>query len=238
VTGGSLAAIWYLTVLPFGPERVLAVPWEYDPARLGISSSLWTGYNLLAERLGLPGLSAVATGTAALAGFMVLAALIVLLVLRAPRRPRLPQVVLLLMGALVLVIPDYRPEFTLWFLPFVALSYVDWRMFLLWQLVEVLHWWAYWMFVAREVSSGAVENNIDSPYYVAAILARLLVTAYLLYRVAHHILEPAYDPVRRLAIDDPAGGPFNAAPDRAARPPVGLSESRPGPKIPAPKDSQ
>jgi uncharacterized membrane protein len=238
VTGGSLAAIWFLIVLPFGPGRVLALPWEYDPARLGISSSLWTGYNLLAERLGLPGLSPVATGSAALAGFTVLAALIVLLVFRAHRRPRLPQVVLLLMGALVLVIPDYRPEFTLWVLPFVALSYVDWRMFLLWQLIEVLHWWAYWMFVAREVSSGAVENNIDSPYYVAAVLARILMTGYLLYRVTQHILEPAYDPVRRLGIDDPAGGPFNAAPDRSVSAPVGLSQSRPGSKIPAPKDFQ
>lgn len=238
LAGVPLAAVWVLTLLPFGPERGLALPWEYDPARLEISSSLWAGYNLVAEQTGLPSLTPNATGVAALASFTVLAALIVLLVLRAPRRPRLPQVVFLLIGALVLVVPDYRPEFSLWLLPFLALSYVDWRMFLTWQLVEVLHWWAYWMFVAREISGGAVQHNIDSAYYVAAIVVRLLVTGYLLYRVAQHILEPAYDPVRRLDIDDPAGGPFNAAPDRKASAPVGLSEPRPGSKIPAPKDSQ
>ena len=238
LAGGSMAVVWVLTALPFGLARGVALPWEYDPARLEVSSSLWAGYNLLAERLGLPALSPVATGVAAFISFAVLAALIALLVLRAPRRPRLPQVVFLLIGALVLVVPDYRPELTLWLLPFLALSYVDWRVLFAWQLIEVLHWWAYWMFVAREASAGAVENNIDSPYYVAAILARLLGTGFLLYRVAQHILEPAYDPVRRLHIDDPAGGPFNAAPDRGAAAPVGLSGSRPGPKIPAPKDPQ
>ena len=238
LSGGSLITVWFLTVLPFGPGRVLALPWEYDPARLGISSSLWSGYNLLAERLGLPMLSPIATATLAFTAFAVLAALISLLVLRAPRRPRLPQVIFLLLGALVLVLPDYPPELSLWLLPFLALSYIDWRILCVWQLTEVLHWWAYWMYIAREASSGAVENNIDSPYYVAAILVRLLATGYLLYRVAQHIPEPAYDPVRRLGIDDPAGGPFDTAPDRHAPAPVGLGESHPDPKITAPKDPQ
>lgn len=238
ITGGSMAAIWLLSVVPFGPVRALALPWEYDPAGIGISSSLWSGYNLLAERLGLPTLSSEATGILAFVAFAVLAALIILLVLRASRRPRLPQVILLLIGALVLVLPDYPPELTLWLLPFLALSYVDWRILLIWQLTEVLHWWAYWMFIAREASSGAVENNIDPAYFAAAILARLFVTGYLLYRVAQNILEPEYDPVRRLNIDDPAGGPFNLAPDRKTSAPVGLSGSRPGPKLTAPRDPQ
>ncbi|WP_299169449.1 hypothetical protein [uncultured Arthrobacter sp.] len=238
VTGGSMAAIWLLTVVPFGPARALALPWEYDPARIGISSSLWSGYNLLAERLGLRTLSPEITGILAFVAFAVLAALITLLVLRASRRPRLPQVILLLIGALVLVLPDYSPELTLWLLPFLALTYVDWRILFIWQLVEVLHWWAYWMFVARQVSSGPVENNIDPAYFTTAILVRLLVTGYLLYRVAQNMLEPEYDPVRRLDIDDPAGGPFNLAPDRKASAPVGLSGSRPGPNLTAPRDPQ
>lgn len=238
LTGAWLVVIWILTALPFGLARAVALPWEYDPARLEVSSSLWAGYNLLAERLGLPALPPTATGIAAFVGFVLLAGLITLLVLRAPRRPRLPQVVFLLIGALVLVVPDYPPELTMWLLPFLALSYVDWRILVPWQLIEVLHWWAYWMYVAREASSGAVENNIDSPYYVGAVLARLLATGYLMYRVAQHILEPAYDPVRRLDIDDPAGGPFNTAPDRNAAAPVGWSQSRPDPRITAPKDPQ
>lgn len=238
LAGGSMGAIWFLMVLPFGPGQALALPWQYDPAGLNISSSLWAGYDLLAERLAIPALSAETATLLAVGTFSVFGGLIALLVLKAPRRPRLPQVVFLMLGALVLVLPNYRPEFTVWLLPFLALSYVDWRIFLVWQLVEVLHWWALWMYVAREASSGAVENNIDSPFFVAAVFARLLVTGYLMYRVAHHILEPEYDRVRRLQIDDPAGGPFNTAPDRSGPPPVGWNESRPDPYTSAPKDPQ
>lgn len=237
-TGAALAGVWVLTTLPFGLRWSTVFPWVYDPARLEISSSVWSGYNLLAERLGLPQLTPEAAAMAAAICFAGLAGLVVVLVLRAPRRPRLPQVILLLIGVLVLVIPDYQPELSLWLIPFLALSYVDWRIFLVWQVAEVLHWWAFWMFVAREASIGAVENNIDSPYYVAAILVRLVITGYLLYRVAGHILEPSYDPVRRVGIDDPAGGPFDGSPDRWFAAPVGLSESHPGKKIPAPKDPQ
>lgn len=237
LTGTCLALTSILMAVPFGGSRG-GPSWEYDPARIEVSASLWSGYNLLAERVGLAPLSPEATTIAAVAGFSVLAGLVVVLVLRAPRRPRLPQVVFLLVCALVLVLPHYRPEFTVWLLPFLALSYVDWRIFLGWQIVEVLHWWAYWMFVAREASGGAVENNIDSPYYVAAVLARWAATGYLMYRVAGQILEPAFDPVRRLDIDDPAGGPFDGAPDWSAGTPVGWNEPAPPPKNSAPKDFQ
>ncbi|NJC24171.1 phage shock protein PspC (stress-responsive transcriptional regulator) [Arthrobacter pigmenti] len=231
-TGVGLAVTWILTALSLGTG---APSWEYDPARIDVSSSVWASYNLLAERVGAPVLATEAVGVAAVVGFLALSVLVVLLVLRAPRRPRLPQVAFLLVGALVLVLPDYRPAFTLWLLPLLALSYVDWRMFIGWQVVEVLHWWAYWLFIAREASSGAVENNIDSPFYAAAILARVGVTAYLMYRVAEHMLQPAFDPVRRFDIDDPAGGPFNGAPDRARSAPVGLEPSAPTPNT-GPKD--
>lgn len=238
VTAGALAAVWIITVLPFGPSQTLALPWEYDPPHLGISSSVWGAYNLLSDRLGLPPMPPGAVGVAGSVGFVVLAALIVLLVLRAPRRPRLPQVIFLLIGALVLIIPDYGPELSLWLLPFLALSYVDWRILLVWQVAEVLHWWAHWMFAAREASAGAVANNIDPLYVALAVLARLLVTGYLMYRVAQHVLEPEYDPVRTLGIDDPAGGPFDGASDRIHHARVGLRASAQDPPIPAPKDPQ
>lgn len=244
VTGLSLAATSVLTSLPFGRRWNSAFPWDYDPAALNVTSSLVSGFNLLAGRVGLQPLSDAAVGITAVVSFLVLTGLVALLVLKAPRRPRLPQVVLLLVGVLVLVIPNYRPELTLWLLPFVALSYVDWRVFLTWQVTEALHWWAFWMVVARDASSGAASNNIDNLYYVAAVVARLVVTGFILYRVAGHILEPDTDPVRRLSIDDPAGGPFSGAPDRDGAPertgdtPVGWNASSSSPKNPAPKDPQ
>lgn len=229
---------WVLTSLPFGLRGSVPLSWHFDPAGTAVSSSIWSGYNLVAERIALPHLTGEAAGASAVVVYLVLAGLIALLVLRAPRKPRLPQVIFLLLAALALVMPAYRPEFTLWLLPFLALSFVDWRVFLTWQLVEVLHWWAFWMLIARDASAGAVQNNIDPLYFVAAVLARLLATVYLMYRVSACILEPEHDPVRRLGIDDPAGGPFDAAPDRSASAPVGLNPFSPSSGIPAPKDSQ
>ncbi|WP_329609322.1 hypothetical protein [Arthrobacter sp. ATA002] len=39
-------------------------------------------------------------------------------------------------------------------------------------------------------------------------------TAWLMIRVITDIISPRGDPVRRLDIDDPQGGPFDHAPDR------------------------
>lgn len=234
LTGAGIAGVGPLLLVFLGSWP--GISWEYDPARIEVSSSVWAAYNVLAERVGAPVLSTEAVMVTAVVVFVAFVVLVALLVSKAPRRPRLPQVGFLLIGALVLVLPDYRPEFVLWLLPLLALTYVDWRIILVWQVGEVLHWWAYWMSIAREASAGAVANNIDSPYFAAAILLRLALTGYLLYRVADQVLEPAFDPVRRLGIDDPAGGPFDGAPDRPTMAPVGWSESASGPEEPAPKD--
>jgi hypothetical protein len=41
----------------------------------------------------------------------------------------------------------------------------------------------------------------------------MLATAYLMLRVAWDIWDPRYDPIRRHAMDDPHGGPFDSAQD-------------------------
>lgn len=52
------------------------------------------------------------------------------------------------------------------------------------------------------------------PYYVLAVLAHMVATAYLMARVVQEIYDPGRDPIRRHGMDDPQGGPFENAPDR------------------------
>jgi hypothetical protein len=74
-------------------------------------------------------------------------------------------------------------------------------------------------------SGGVPQHNIDMPYYVLAVGAHMLVTAYLMLRVALDIWDPTYDPIRRHFLDDPHGGPFDGAPDRLRLDPLRPSAS-------------
>ncbi|WP_028279319.1 hypothetical protein [Arthrobacter sp. H5] len=226
VTGVALVGTWLAVNLPFALNGYN--PWQYiTPSAHGGDSSIWSAYNLMAERAGLAPISSGATTVAAAVTFAALVILIGLLVQKAPRRPRIMHVALLLVAAFILVVPGFQPHQVLWLVPIVALAYSGWSMFIVWQIVEVMHWWAYWMYRARESSGGVAENNLDAPYYVLSILAHMAVTAYIMYLVAGHVLRPRTDPVRRLGIDDPAGGPYNGAPDGPQRAPVRLSQPAP-----------
>ena len=177
-------------------------------------SSIWFAWNLATERYGGPALDAGFINAWASLLFAAACAGIAVLALRSGRRPRLAQLAFLIVAAFILTNKVYSPQFVLWLIPLVALARPRWLDFLIWQFFEVMHWWAIWMYLARETSGGAPEHNIDSPYYVLAVLGHVLATAYLMYRVVSDILDPAGDPVRRSGADDPQGGPFDGAPDR------------------------
>lgn len=189
-------------------------------------SSPWFAYNESAERLGWPMMAPGFINTWALLLFVLACAAVALLAVAAPRRPRMAQLVFLIVAAFILTNKVYSPQFVLWLVPLVALAYPRWRIFLVWQLFEVLHWWAVWMFLAKETSGGAAQNNIDSPYYVAAIIGHMLATAYIMYRVVRDILNPANDLVRRLDADDPQGGPFDRARDKLTLQGLAAGKSR------------
>jgi len=195
-------------------------------------SSVWSAYNALAARAGGVELDAATTSVVSALVFSLACAGIAVLALLAPRRPRLAPLAVLLVGALSLTGQGYSPQHAIWMVPLVALAYPKWRTFVTWQLFEVAHWWALMVYLGREASGGAAQNNIDLPYYLLAVFGHMLATAYIMYRVVEGILEPGQDPVRRLDIDDPQGGPFDRAADRripsrrhlaATRPRVRLS---------------
>ena len=177
-------------------------------------SSVWFAWNLTGERMGAGAVGAEFINFWAYALFALACAGIALLGLCARERPRMAQLVFLIVAAFVLTNKVYSPQFVLWLIPLVALARPRWRDFLIWQFFEVMHWWAIWMYLARETSGGSEQNNLDTPYYVLAVLGHMLALAYLMLRVVDDILHPDSDPVRRSVGADPQGGPFNQAPDR------------------------
>jgi uncharacterized membrane protein len=186
---------------------------EFTRERPAGFSSIYFAWNLVAERLrwvmlDAPGINAMATVSFALACVAV-----AVVGLHAPRRPRLAQLAFLIVAAFVLTNKVYSPQFVVWLIPLFALARPRWGAFLVWMGVEAAHWAAVWMYLAQWTSGGSPQNNIDSPYYVAAILAHMGMLAYLCVRVVMDIYDPSGDPIRRSRQDDPQGGAFDGAPD-------------------------
>ncbi|MEZ2390970.1 glycosyltransferase family 87 protein [bacterium RCC_150] len=215
VTTVAAVLAWLVVNLPVAAINPAGWRYFYDFSqdRPPGYSSLWFSYNLVAQRLHLVPLSTDASNALATSMFLVACFLIALLALAAPHRPRLAQLTFLIVAAFVLSNKVYSPQFVLWLIPLLALARPKWRDFLLWQATEALHWTATWMYLGQVTSGGPSQNNIDMPYYVMAVMLHMLVTAYLMFRVAWDIWEPRLDPVRIDAVDDPHGGLFDRAKD-------------------------
>ncbi|MEE2570051.1 glycosyltransferase 87 family protein [Pseudarthrobacter sp. J64] len=216
VTGAATAGSWLVVNLPFALTNFDA--WSYffqfSQDRPAGYSSPWFAYNLAAGRFGWAALGPDTINVMALWVFIIACALIALVALTAPRRPRLAQLAFLIVAAFLLTNKVYSPQFVLWLIPLVALARPKWRDFLVWQGIEALHWAAIWLYLAQVTSNGPSQNNLDMPYYVLAVLAHMVATAYLMARVVQEIYDPGLDPIRRHGMDDPQGGPFEDAPDR------------------------
>jgi hypothetical protein len=215
VTAGAAAAAWAAVNLPVAVANPAG--WAYSfgstESREAGYGSVWFGYNLVARRLGWQILDPLVINVLALGFFLLACAAVAYVALTAARRPRLAQLAFLLVAALILTNKVYSPQFVLWLIPLLALARPRWRDFLVWQGIEGLYWAAIWMYLAQVTSQGPTQHNIDMPYYVLAVAAHMLVTAYLMIRVVWDIYDPDYDPVRRHHLDDPHGGPFNGVPD-------------------------
>lgn len=215
VTAAAAALAWLAVNLPVAVRDPTGWKYffEFTQDRPAGFSSPWFAYNLVAERVRWTPLTPEAINTLALNVFLVACVLIAVLALTAPQRPRLAQLAFLIVAAFILTNKVYSPQFVIWLVPLLALARPKWRDFLIWQGIEGLHWAAIWMYLGQVTSGGVSQHNIDMPYYVLAVAAHMLATAYLMLRVAWDIWDPRYDPIRRHFMDDPHGGPFNNAPD-------------------------
>jgi uncharacterized membrane protein len=215
VTVASAAAAWLAVNLPVAALNPAGWKYfyEFTQDRPAGYSSPWFAYNLVAARLGWLPLQAEAINALALNVFVLACVLIGVLALTSPRRPRLAQLVFLIVAAFILTNKVYSPQFVLWLVPLLALARPRWRDFLVWQVIEGLHWAAIWMYLGQVTSGGVSQHNIDMPYYVLAVVFHMIATGYLMVRVAWDIWDPGYDIIRRHDLDDPQGGPFDRAPD-------------------------
>ncbi|MFP5312904.1 MAG: glycosyltransferase family 87 protein, partial [Actinomycetes bacterium] len=185
VTGGSAAATWLLVNLPFAVASPSgwAYFFQYSADRGAGYSSAWFGYNLVADRVGWPGLESDTVSVLSAGLFIAACAGIAAVALMARRRPRLAQLAFLIVAAFLLTSKVYSPQYVVWLIPLLVLARPRWREFLVWQGIEALHWAAIWMYLGQVTSAGSSQHNLDMPYYVLAVAAHMAAVAYLMARV-------------------------------------------------------
>jgi uncharacterized membrane protein len=144
--------------------------------------------------------------------FALGAAGVVFLALRAPQRPRVGQLCFLTVVAFVLTNKVYSPQYVLWVLPFAVMARPRWRLFLFWQLSEIVEFvtlYGYLIFLDTSGDKGV-------PYgftFFLGILPRDLMLLTLAAAVVREIWDPRRDIVRAGGADDPAGGVLDEAED-------------------------
>lgn len=213
LTAAGAAASWLVVNLPL---MLIDYPgWRYfldfTRDRPAGFSSFWYVQTVMADRLRIGPLPVETINTLSTGLFVLCCVAIALLGLTSPRRPRLAQLAFLIVAAFVVTNKVYSPQYVLWLVPLLALARPRWRSFLVWQVIEVLHWAATWLYLGQLTSGGNPQHNIDKLYYALAVIAHMLALLYLMVAVVREILRPDLDLVRQQGIDDPQGGPFARA---------------------------
>jgi uncharacterized membrane protein len=142
-----------------------------------------------------------------------------LLVLAARRRPRLPQVLFLLVAGFLLVNKVDSPQYVLWLVPLAVLARPRWRMFVVWQVTELLLVIArFYFFVGNDAAiNEKPAEGIPIDLFFTAVWLRDLALVALMALVVREVLRPEEDVVRADGSDDPAGGVLDGAEDRWER---------------------
>ena len=171
-------------------------------------SSVWHAWDVMAPKIGgryLPdeSLSLMVYGV-----FAVWCAAVFLLGVLAKHPPRLAQLTFLVVAGFVLTNKVYSPQFVIWLIPLMALALPRWKDFWVWQTVEVLHFFAVWMYLAKGASGSEPQHSMDDSVYVLAIVAHMVAVLWLCARVVVEMYAPRKDLVRQAAASSvAAGGP-------------------------------
>ncbi len=211
IVSAGTAGSWLVVNLPFMIVNFEAWSYflEFTRDRGAGLSSLWHAWNVTATVLpGAPEFTPEVINSAAFWLFAASCAGVAVLGLLAARRPRVASLLFLVVAAFVLFNKVYSPQFVVWLIPLAALAWPRWRDFLIWQLVEALHFWAIWMYLYSGSTDVKDQNTFPEAFYVLAVAAHMLATGYLMYKVARSIWDPHTDPVRRVGQDDPQAGPY------------------------------
>jgi uncharacterized membrane protein len=138
--------------------------------------------------------------------------------LTAPQRPRITQLAFLVVAAFLLTNKVWSPQFSLWLVPLAVLALPQRRILLAWMTIDALVWVPRMLYLYGEQNRGLPEQP-----FTATVLLRDIAVVALCALVVRQIYRPELDLVRwHGRIDDPAGGPFDRAPDN---PPSWLPEA-------------
>ena len=128
--------------------------------------------------------------------------------LTAARRPRIAQIAFLVVAAFLLTNKVWSPQFSLWLVPLAVLALPHRRVLLAWMTIDMLVWVPRMLYLFGEQNKGLPEQ-----WFTATVLLRDIAVITLCALIIRQIYRPELDLVRGHGIDDPAGGPFDRAPD-------------------------
>jgi len=106
----------------------------------------------------------------------------------------------------------WSPQFSLWLVPLAVLALPHRRILLAWMTIDAVAWVPRMYFLY-----GNPNRSLPEQFFTTAVLLRDVAVMALCALVIRQIYRPDEDLVRWGGrVDDPAGGPFDRAPD--ARP--------------------
>lgn len=201
--------------------------WQFNVDRGADLGSIWYVLSLAGLAVPNPGFWSfvlMALGCLAIAA----------LVFFAPRRPRVGQVAFLVIALFLIANKVYSPQYALWTLPLLALARPAWREWALFNVAEIVYYFAIWGHLAGSLHPG--DGSPDGLYW-AAVFLRVGVTLWLMVVVATDALSPDEDVVREGGVDDPLGGVLDGAPDVLRLVAVTGEQKAPAPALSAPRVS-
>lgn len=141
--------------------------------------------------------------------FVTCCAAIAFIALTAPRRPRAAQLVFSVVAVSLKKNKVWSPQFSLWLVPLAVLALPHRRVLLAWMTVDALVWVPrmYYLY-------GNPNRSLPEQVFTSTVLLRDIAVITLCALVVRQIYRPDEDLVRWGGrVDDPAGGPFDRAPD-------------------------
>ncbi|GAA4912826.1 putative membrane protein [Stackebrandtia albiflava] len=148
-----------------------------------------------------------------LVAFVLCCSGIAWLALFAAEPPRLAQLVFLVVATFLLTGKVWSQQYVLWLIPLAVLARPKWRLFLVWQVGELLYFFGFYselLTVSESQDSPAPAWGLVIPEWVFVMtsIARFVTLTILVVAVVRDVLDPARDVVRRTYRGDPDAGPL------------------------------
>ena len=166
---GVLGALWLLH-----PEAAVSAYQGWVAAGAGYGSP-W----LLPQLAGHP-LPTWAVTALAVLGWVIAIIVGAVLALSSARRPTLAEVSLVMVGIVLVTGKSFTVQSSLWLVPLIAWSLVQWRDHLIWAAAEAINFVAVWLTIA----AGKVpDRGLPNPWYAFFSMLRVIAVLWLVAMV-------------------------------------------------------